>query len=274
MNYERLSLLPGDQGKLWLTEGASLMSSAHTHRELELNLILEGRACYLLPHHRYDLRPRCLVWLFPQQEHILMDRSPDFKAWVVVFRPRLVAQTVGHEPYDTLRRGNPGTDWLRRLDEPATTNLDRLMKNLSRSRDHDAAVTFNAGLHYLLLTAYDHFRLATTLEATSEVHPAVSKAAQLLKHDHGSLNEESIATQVGLSRSHLSRLFRRQTGVPLVEFRNRLRVERFMSLYGAGQKMTMLAAALEAGFGSYAQFYRVFKRVTGISPADHRCTRV
>jgi AraC-like DNA-binding protein len=31
---------------------------------------------------------------------------------------------------------------------------------------------------------------------------------------------------------------------------------------------------MEAGFGSYAQFYRVFKRVTGISPADHRCTRV
>ena len=250
------------------------MSHAHTHRELELNLILEGHARYLLPHHRYDLHPRCLVWLFPQQEHILMDRSHDFRAWIVVFRPRLVAQTVGHEPYDNLRQENPGTDWLRRLDEPTTTSLDRLMEDLSRSRVNDAVVTFNTGLHYLLLTAYDHFRLATSLEATSEVHPAVSKAAKLLKHDHGSLNAESIASHVGLSRSHLSRLFRRQTGVPLVEFRNRLRVERFMSLYGTGQKMTMLAAALDAGFGSYAQFHRVFKRITGISPAAYRRTQV
>jgi AraC-like DNA-binding protein len=32
----------------------------------------------------------------------------------------------------------------------------------------------------------------------------------------------------------------------------------------------MLAAALEAGFGSYPQFHRIFRRVMGCSPGEYR----
>ena len=43
-----------------------------------------------------------------------------------------------------------------------------------------------------------------------------------------------------------------------------------MLLYGGGRRTTALAAALEAGFGSYAQFYRVFREETGRSPSALR----
>jgi AraC-like DNA-binding protein len=36
-------------------------------------------------------------------------------------------------------------------------------------------------------------------------------------------------------------------------------LQRFLRLYGRGRRTTALAAALEAGFGSSAQFYRVFR---------------
>lgn len=39
---------------------------------------------------------------------------------------------------------------------------------------------------------------------------------------------------------------------------------------GTGRRTTALAAALEAGFGSYAQFYRVFREQTGRSPSALR----
>ncbi|MGH7992300.1 MAG: helix-turn-helix domain-containing protein, partial [Limisphaerales bacterium] len=61
-----------------------------------------------------------------------------------------------------------------------------------------------------------------------------------------------------------------QTGVALADFRNRQRIERFLQLYGTGQRLTMLNAALAAGFGSYPQFHRVFKRVLGCSPGHYR----
>jgi AraC-like DNA-binding protein len=44
----------------------------------------------------------------------------------------------------------------------------------------------------------------------------------------------------------------------------------FLRLYGTGRRTTALAAALEAGFGSYAQFYRVFRQQAGRSPSALR----
>jgi AraC-like DNA-binding protein len=32
-------------------------------------------------------------------------------------------------------------------------------------------------------------------------------------------------------------------------------------------RATLTRAALDAGFGSYPQFYRVFRRLTGVGPA-------
>jgi transcriptional regulator GlxA family with amidase domain len=81
-----------------------------------------------------------------------------------------------------------------------------------------------------------------------------------------------LAHRSGLSASRLSRLFKEQTGFALVDFRNRQRISRFLEIYGTGQRQTMLNAAMDAGFGSYPQFHRVFRQVMGSSPAEYRRT--
>jgi AraC-like DNA-binding protein len=75
---------------------------------------------------------------------------------------------------------------------------------------------------------------------------------------------------VRLSSSHLSRTFKEQTGVSISRFRNEQRLQRFLRIYGRVRRTTALAAALEAGFGSYAQFHRVFREQTGRSPSALR----
>jgi transcriptional regulator GlxA family with amidase domain len=56
----------------------------------------------------------------------------------------------------------------------------------------------------------------------------------------------------------------------ITEFRNRVGVERFLEIYGDGSARTLLDAALEAGFGSYPQFHRVFRNIAGYAPREHR----
>ena len=68
----------------------------------------------------------------------------------------------------------------------------------------------------------------------------------------------------------MGRLFKQQTGLSISEFRNRLRIQQFMKLYGSGQRRTVLASALEAGFGSYTQFHRVFTEIAGRSPRAYQ----
>jgi transcriptional regulator GlxA family with amidase domain len=54
-------------------------------------------------------------------------------------------------------------------------------------------------------------------------------------------------------------------GMSLVEYRNRLRLDRVDALVEQGQT-TLLQAARRAGFGSYAQFHRVFRSVRQMTP--------
>jgi AraC-like DNA-binding protein len=78
----------------------------------------------------------------------------------------------------------------------------------------------------------------------------------------------SLASEMSISPGHLTRVFRTEMGVSLVEYRNRLRIERFFSLVERGGD-NLLAAALAAGFGSYAQFHRVFRKVVGTTPREY-----
>jgi transcriptional regulator GlxA family with amidase domain len=78
-----------------------------------------------------------------------------------------------------------------------------------------------------------------------------------------------LAALTRTSEAHLSKIFSTQVGVSITEFRNRVRLQRFFELYGDGRRITLLAAALDAGFGSYAQFHRVFREHMGHAPG-HR----
>jgi AraC-like DNA-binding protein len=81
---------------------------------------------------------------------------------------------------------------------------------------------------------------------------------------------DELADEAGLSASRLSRLFKRQTGVSLVRYRQRFQLEKFLRLYDEAGDRNMMHTALEAGFGSYPQFHRVFKEQMGYAPGQHR----
>jgi methylphosphotriester-DNA--protein-cysteine methyltransferase len=150
--------------------------------------------------------------------------------------------------------------------------LNVLLKRVESTRaDPDAdAATFNAGLAFALLDAWNRHRAASRSEPVRRVHPAVEHAARLLRDDAGPTTVHELAAQVNMSPAHLSRLFKSQIGTTIVGFRNQQRLERFMRLRESGEAATLARAALDAGFGSYPQFYRVFKRLTGVGPAGLR----
>jgi methylphosphotriester-DNA--protein-cysteine methyltransferase len=56
-------------------------------------------------------------------------------------------------------------------------------------------------------------------------------------------------------------------GISLVEYRHRRLMERFFDAVERGQ-INLLAAALDAGFSSYTQFHRVYRKMFGKSPRE------
>lgn len=275
---ERITLPAGTDGVAWRDENDGTIHRVHRHEELELNLVVRGSASYLLGERRLDLRRHALVWLFPDQEHVLLDKSRDFAMWVALFRPGLVRRLCAeHDPCGraALRARMPAGEVCRELAEPGAGRLTGLLEEVRDALAAGDLARHNAGLAYALLAAWVAPGRPGAVAVGADVHPAVARAARLLR-DHpgaGELDAPSLAARAGLSASRLSRLFHAQTGVTLAAYRNRQRLDRFWRIYGAGRRWTLMEAALEAGFGSYPQFHRVCKQLTGKAPADHRRER-
>lgn len=98
-------------------------------------------------------------------------------------------------------------------------------------------------------------------------HRLVSATVGLLAKDPA-MGGKELAASLDISLSRLARVFKSEMGMSLVEYRNRLRLDRFAVLLDKG-RTNLLEAALAAGFGSYAQFHRVFRALRHVTPREY-----
>lgn len=83
------------------------------------------------------------------------------------------------------------------------------------------------------------------------------------------LTLEDIASRVYLSPSHVSGLFRRETGQTISSYINFIRIEKSKQLLRRGE-ISIAEIAARCGFEDQSYFTRVFKKQTGISPKKYR----
>jgi AraC-like DNA-binding protein len=245
---------------------AGMPVRAHHHVELEVNLVVRGSATYLLGERRYQLGPGILTWLFPGQDHVLVDQSADHELHWAVFTPDLVRRMATTPAMRPLLDQDPPGQFARRLGTARARRLQILFDEITAAETRDKTLA-NAGLAYLLASAWQAYLDSDDIIAGTDVHPAVRAVAHLLRTNPQADDLTHLARTVGLSPGHLSRLFKAQTGISLSRYRNQQRLHRFQLAYGNGENTTALSTALAAGFGSYAQFYRVFRQETGRTPS-------
>jgi AraC-like DNA-binding protein/ligand-binding sensor protein len=89
------------------------------------------------------------------------------------------------------------------------------------------------------------------------------------KHLGDPISLDDVAAAVFTSKRNLTRVFSRETGMTVLEFVTRLKIDRVCELMEDPQ-IKISQAAFECGFGSIQQFNRVFRRVKGITPRQFR----
>ncbi|MEO7598402.1 MAG: AraC family transcriptional regulator [Opitutus sp.] len=287
-----LKLAPSYDGFLYLAESVRNPPTlkAHHHVELELNLVVRGAISYVVGGQRFTFERRTLLWLFPAQEHQLIDRTPDAQAYVAVFKPSFIGRSCRSELYADLRRKTTDTDGVLHttlsleMFDLVRRTMDGLMVGapdpdvLNREAGYGSNGAFryehrdpdglNAGLHHLLLLCWREQRMSGEQGSAVPLHPSVRKALDLLSVSDETLNLGQLARRCGTSAEHLSRLFGLQVGVSMVQYRNSVRLGRFLELQRRHADRTMSENVFAAGFGSYAQFHRVFARAYGSGPRE------
>ncbi len=84
-----------------------------------------------------------------------------------------------------------------------------------------------------------------------------------------SLNVASIATYFNVHQNHLSKHFKKETGMNLHSYINSVRVNEAKRLLSQTDA-TLECICEETGFGSYRTFMRVFNQVTNMSPSEYK----
>ncbi len=115
--------------------------------------------------------------------------------------------------------------------------------------------------------------LCSSLESRLRESPRSSLVRQVQTVIAGELAERldvgRLARRFQLSREHLSRLFRDQTGITLHEYITRMRMRTAVDLL-LQTRLTAKEIAVRCGYSEYSIFYRTFRKCFGRSPDELR----
>ncbi|MCH3907444.1 MAG: helix-turn-helix domain-containing protein [Sphaerochaeta sp.] len=125
----------------------------------------------------------------------------------------------------------------------------------------------------------DYERLRKTKNATGEEliplphsvnNHVVDNAISFIATNYGKpVGLQEAATFLGLSESHLSRLFKEVTGLNFLQYLNAWRINKSVELM-RDPKRNIGEIATSCGFPTPGYFAKIFKRFSGVTPTQYR----
>lgn len=115
-----------------------------------------------------------------------------------------------------------------------------------------------------------HRQQSVYLDYRTHLHPGVHRVQDwLIAHPDERATLAELARLAALSPRHLTRVFREATGVSILEYRTRLRLERARDLL-KDPNLTLETVAARCGFESARQLRRLWKEAFGAPPSSSR----
>jgi AraC-like DNA-binding protein len=155
---------------------------------------------------------------------------------------------------------------VHRAGAPPIELIDQLLGQIVRA---DRAGEIDASTTALALTT----AAAKAVQASPGKQGDVLVAkARLLVHDnwqHVGFGIDSIAATLGVDRSTLSRHFRKEAGVTLIQYLISMRIQNAITLLRQSD-LPIAEIASRCGYGDYGYFRRVFRQRMGLSPSEFR----
>lgn len=179
---------------------------------------------------------------------------------------------IGHRGSETVIGGRGWVAWTPILSPHGRIGILFNDAGLSKAPVDAAKQAQAAILCSFLGTVLDPVRSsqgpgAALADESSSSRRLATAAARMLAKDAG-LSGADVAAGLGVSLGRLAHVFKLEIGVSMVDYRNRIRLNRFTMLLDKGRR-NLLDAALASGFGSYAQFHRVFRALRHVTPREY-----
>jgi AraC-like DNA-binding protein len=251
----------------------------HFHPECELHQVVTTSGRYFVGDFIGSFEPGNLVLTGPNLphnwvSHVAPGAAVPLRSRVVQFSERFITDAMALMPElgcfrDTLERSRSGV----LFGQATSARLDPMLKELVDARGVRRVEIF-IGVIGALGRATDT-RLLTSAAYLPDPSGFMSTGInEALAYINDNLtepfDEKDLAAIAGLSAGAFSRSFRRRTGLALVQYVNRLRVNLACQLLMGDDDMKITEVCFASGFNNISNFNRQFLTQKGMSPSRFR----
>ena len=240
----------------------------HTHSgAYEILIFLQGNCEFRVEGRVYDLHPYDIVVAQHTEMHMMFQKEP------IVPYERIVIMLT-----DAFFIRNNCTDF-KKIFTDRPLGIHNLLPALQAHKHQVPQILSNAEqylfeqdpametvLQSKLTELLYHLNQISVTSKRHTAHNGRIKDILLYINENitADLSLELIAKHFFINKYHLCHLFKQETGLTVNKYITYKRILLVRELYAKGASLT--AASMEAGFGNYSNFYKMYLRETGKSP--------
>ncbi len=250
------------------SEGASQVEY-HYHEFCKLLLLISGSGGYFVDGQRYLLQPGDILLLDSRSIHRPELEAGVYERIIIYIDPEYL-QKMSTEDCDLLRLFSGEKGHVLRLKESKRKPLFQMAAALERDlagEDFGREILSSTGLLRLLVELGRSMRQTESF-GPSPMMPQNERIREILRYIDDNLTEDldigEIAQAFFISKYHMMRLFRQETGTTIHLYVTQKRLMLARSCIAAGMRAT--EACYRSGFRSYSSFTRACAKHFGSTP--------
>ncbi len=265
--YEKKGYLLEDFRLFHLRGAQGVKAEYHYHEFCKLLLLVSGSGGYCVEGSRYALQPGDIVLVGSRAVH-RPEFAPDapYERIIVYIDPDFLRQrSTADCDLNAVFSGQQG-HVLRTSNRQSLFALaDGLEETLSGEEYGRVILSEGALLRLLVQIGREQ---AHHTQPTAPAAPGDSRILQLMdyirSHAAEDLSIDSLAEQFYMSKYHMMRLFREETGQSIYGYLTQQRLALARTLISGGMHATQ--AAFRSGFATYSSFTRAYGKQFGTTP--------
>lgn len=268
-----------DEGQIHMTHIKCRNGVPHLHDFFELVYVLQGTVTHYLGDEVMQLHPGEYYIIDTGSVHYYRDAD---NCYIVncLFLPEYIDRALADCPSLSSLLSNQVMHFGVPVDIRAADRVfhdtDGTVRRLIETMEQEYAAKNTGYMEllrcYLTQVLVHAVRAWEAAEQQRVPHKAVVSITNRLRTDYAKpLSLEALSKEVGYTPQYLSALFRKDTGMNIQEFLQRLRVQEACRLLGQ-RKLSLSDISQAVGYAAPKHFSRVFRRYKGISPQEFRKT--
>lgn len=271
--YEKKGYLNSEFRLFHLTDRETREIRTHYHDFDKITIFIKGSVSYMVEGRTYELKPYDIVLVKHNDMHRLtVDNSKVYDRIIVYISPNFT-NAYKTETYDLnfcFQKAQAEHSNVLRIPSLEKSSLFRSILRLEHSFSDDgyASELYRQVLFLEFMVHLNRAALKNRLEFIDTENP--SKVTGILQYINDNLTDElnidHIANTFFISKYHMMRQFKQETGYTIGNYISRKRLLLAKDLILSG--VTGTQACFDCGYRDYSTFSRAYRRLFGESPRD------